>query len=110
MKRVNDIRLDDGGDLLIRSGDFDTEPSDNAHIAAILAGRKGHYRFYPLCGAEIEGDSAMPLSSIQVQSVTRRVELQLRLDGYAVAKAVPGRLRGADGREQLVFEIEAKRL
>ena len=68
----------DGVDLLIRSGDFVTGPSDLQHVLHILEASAGQYRQWPVLGAAVR----RMLNGAVTGTEKRDVSVHLRLDGY----------------------------
>ncbi|MBX7241872.1 MAG: hypothetical protein K1X92_08990 [Bacteroidia bacterium] len=85
MKTVQDIRTDNG-ELVIANGDFLLTDSDNTHIESILMAEKGHYRQHPLCGVGVKSFQSAPLAQSVLALLRKRIEMQLKLDGYAITK------------------------
>lgn len=83
---VKDIALDDVGDLAFRDGDLFEVASDFQHIQHILNASKGHYRRFPLCGASMVEFTHALASKKNAEFMRKRVELQLRLDGFKIKK------------------------
>jgi hypothetical protein len=86
MKFARDIALSNNQDLHTQNGDFQVADSDNVHIQHILTSHKGHYRQHPLCGAAISQSQNASLSSVELATYKKRIELQLRLDGYTLTE------------------------
>ena len=85
MKIVQDIMIEDG-ELVIANGDFLLSDSDNTHISHILIAEKGHYRQHPLCGVGVKSFQNAPLAQSVLALLRKRIEMQLRLDGYTITK------------------------
>ncbi len=94
---VKDFLSDDDGDLIIENGDFKIGESDYQHIRDILQAAPGHYKQFPLVGANI---MSMVNGSID-GDFRKELRKQLQADGYNVKsiKMVNGDL-----------EIDAERL
>jgi hypothetical protein len=103
-----DIRIDNDNDLLIQEGDFQLEYSDERHIEHILTARKGHFRFYPLCGVGIMDMFNAPVSPQNAVKFRKRIVLQLELDGYVVS-SVNIQKEYSAGKQNFKFNINADR-
>lgn len=86
MNLVKDIVLETDNDVAIANGDFVISESDNTHIEHLLLAHKGHYRQHPLAGVGLPQKLGMALSASKVLELKKRIDLQLRLDGYVIAK------------------------
>jgi len=80
MAIAKDILLDDNNELQFRNGDFLVEESDGQHIQDILIAAPGHYKQYPLLGANITNG----LNGSNTIEFKRNIRLQLESDGMEV--------------------------
>ena len=80
MAQVKDILLDDDLDLLIQDGDFVVGPSDDQHIELILRATEGHFKEYPLLGANINS----MVNGIIDGNYRKKIRLHLNQDGFKV--------------------------
>lgn len=80
MAKINDILLDDTGDLLIRGGDFAVGPALETQIEHLMLADKGAYRDNPLIGAGIKRAINGRLNSPGM--VIKEAKLQLQGDGW----------------------------
>lgn len=78
---IQDILLDENGDLLIENGDFVVGPSDNQHIALIINTWLGDWKQFPLCGLGIDDYLASPSTP---EVLKRDLTVQLIKDGYKI--------------------------
>jgi hypothetical protein len=77
---AQDIMIDSTGDLVIDNGDFKIGKSDGQHIECILRSSEGHFKEFPLCGADIQS----AINGIIDGAYRKKVRLQLVRDGYKV--------------------------
>ncbi len=73
-----DILVDDDDDLIIDKGDFVIDMSNYQHIKHILQAAPGHYKQWPLLGANI---IMMKKGSFDGE-MRRNISLQIQADGY----------------------------
>lgn len=78
-----DFLQDNGGDLLIKDGDFVFGASDNDHVEDIISAFAGEWKEFPLVGVGIMKYLNSAGSESEMQQVTKQ---QLKADGYDVKK------------------------
>lgn len=79
---VNDILLDDAGDLAVtEGGDLAVGYSDTAHIADLLESEPGHWKQWPLAGVGLWRWLNGPVDAERLRLLKREILLQLRYDG-----------------------------
>ena len=79
--KAQDIQLDNNHDLVVVDGDFVSELSDDRHVNMIIISAKGNFRFAPFLGVDI---SAFLNAVGQADFLTREIQDNLQIDGYAV--------------------------
>ena len=77
---MTDILYDSDDDILFKNGDIMLGKSDQQHIQNILRAAPGHYRQFPLIGANIREMLHGDFNS----ELKKQIHLQLEMDGYAV--------------------------
>lgn len=77
-----DVQLTDTHDLLIVSGDFVVDISDERHIQHILIAEKGGFKASPMVGIGIGSSINAPADALSIQALRQRIQLQLQYDGY----------------------------
>lgn len=84
MAATNDIDYlkDANGDLIIESGDFKKGDASLQHMRDILIAAPGHYRQFPIIGADI---TQLINGELDV-STKKQIIRHLSLDGYNVKK------------------------
>jgi len=80
MAKINDILIDDTGDLLIKDGDFVIGPALETQIEHLMLADKGAYRDDPLAGAGIKRTINGRLNT--KTDILREIKLQLQGDGW----------------------------
>jgi hypothetical protein len=80
MAKVQDILLDENLDPIIKNGDFVIGPSDDQHIELILRAAPGHFKQFPLLGANVTS----MVNGIIDGNYRKLIRLQLQSDGYKV--------------------------
>ncbi len=75
---MKDFLLTEDNELTIQSGDLLVAESEYQHIKDILEAAPGHYKQYPLLGANIRNFQNGPMSITQ----KRNIRLHLESDGY----------------------------
>jgi len=90
MTLVKDILTDDTGDIQIVNGDFVVAESDYQHMRDIMLAAPGHYKQFPLVGANIN----MQINGAIDGEFRKQLRLQLEGDGFKVnqVKEVNGQL------------------
>ncbi len=78
---MNDILLDNSGDLLIVNGDFSVDNSANQEVQDIIMSYPGWWKEYPLVGCAAPNYLNSPGMGQQLSNI---VTQQLRLDGKTV--------------------------
>lgn len=79
MALVKDFKQSIDGDVLIESGDFFVDFSDQQHILDIIYSAVGWWKEYPACGVNIQ----YYLSGAGIgATLSKNVQLQLQADGY----------------------------
>lgn len=76
---VQDILLDDEGDLDIENGDFKVGESDQQHLMLIVNLVEGSLKQFPLQGVGINNYTA---SSGQGATLRRSIKVKAEADGY----------------------------
>ena len=76
-----DILLNEDNDLVIAGGDLAVGLSDEQHIQHILQAAPGHYKQWPLLGA-----NAVAFVGGRSDELKREARLQLLSDGYQVKR------------------------
>ena len=82
MAKAYDILYGDDGELLIKDGDFVTDVSNYQHIEDIMAAAPGHFRQYPVIGANILQQN----NGIIDEAYKRLIRINLESDGFNVEK------------------------
>jgi hypothetical protein len=98
--KAKDVRVGQDNDLVVENGDFVSELSDDRHVKMIIRSAKGNYRFAPYLGVDI---FAFLNSTGQADVLTREIQDNLQLDGYAVNSID----YGTDGKK---INVKAKRI
>lgn len=75
-----DYITNEAGDLIIENGDFKKGNATSQHIRNILQAAPGHYRQYPVIGADINQVVNIGLDD----SIKKQIRYHLKLDGYEV--------------------------
>ena len=84
MAAAQDFKQSSDGDVLIVSGDFFVDFSDQQHILDIVYSAAGWYKEYPSCGVNIQ----YYLSSTGLGAqLNRNMQLQLQADGYTATNS-----------------------
>ena len=96
---VKDIIIDDNNDLLIESGDFFVNDSDQQHVLLILNTYSGNWKQFPLIGVGIKIYLA---SSGQQNTLKRDMTVQMNSDGYQINEIIL--------KDNSIYYIDAKRL
>jgi hypothetical protein len=81
-----DFTLASSGDFLISNGDLVVSESQNQHITAILISSPGDWKAWPLTGVSLHSYLLAPINAQVVNSIRRRIQLNLESDGYKVSK------------------------
>lgn len=81
MAQVQDILLDENGEILFRNGDFLVGPSDKQSIQNILNAHPGWWKQFPTLGV---GMSDYINSKNKQQQMQRSIKLQLESDAFTV--------------------------
>ena len=77
---MNDILLEENGDLSIKNGDFDIGFSDNQHQEHILLANKGEFKEFPEIGVGI----AAMLSDDDYTDMLIEIKKNLEYDGMKI--------------------------
>jgi len=77
---VQDIILDNSGDLQFKNGDLEIGPGDEQHIVLIVNTMPGSFKQFPLLGVGIIQYSG---SSGKTSELRRSISIQLTADGYS---------------------------
>ncbi len=78
---MNDIVLDDSGDLLITAGDFTVDDCIGQEIQDIIMSYPGWWKEYPLVGCAAPNYLNSPGTG---QQLSNAIAQQLRLDGKVI--------------------------
>jgi hypothetical protein len=101
MINVQDIILDDDGDLLFTNGDFTVGYSDAMHQEHIIEANRGYYKESPLLGVYL----FQYLKSAGLQAeIKRQIQINLEDDNYQVNKV------NVSNTETMNIEIDAQRI
>jgi hypothetical protein len=90
-----DYLTDDNGDLIIENGDFKKGDATYQHMRDIIIAAPGHYRQFPLIGANIRMMQNGPMDG----EMRRQIRLHLTSDGYKV-----GEIKKVNGQIQIDAE------
>lgn len=83
MALVKDFKQSADGDILIESGDFFVDYSDQQHILDIVYSAPNWWKEYPSCGLNIQLYlSGNGTDGINKGNLNRNMQLQLQADGY----------------------------
>lgn len=77
---MNDLLLDENGDLSIKNGDFEIGFSDNQHQEHILIANKGEYKEFPELGVGI----AAMLGDDDYTDMLIEIKKNLEYDGMKI--------------------------
>ena len=99
---VEDILLDNTGDLQFKNGDFDIGLSDEQHVILIVNTMPGSFKQFPLLGVGIIQYSA---SSGQSATLRRSINIQLNSDGYTNIDVAL-----KENGETFMYNVSAERL
>lgn len=84
MAAAKDFKQSSDGDVLIVSGDFFVDFSDQQHILDIVYSAAGWWKEYPACGLNIQKYlSGNGTNGIDKGNLSRNMQLQLQADGYS---------------------------
>jgi len=107
MAAVKDFKQSSDGDVLIESGDFFVDFSDQQHILDIVYSAVGWYKEYPTCGLNIQFYlSGNGTNYIDKGNLNRNMQLQLQADGYTSSNSN----FKFDYENNLIFETDAVRI
>ena len=80
MEYVKDILLDEDGDLQIAKGNFVIAESDTTHIENIMKAAPGHYKQFPIIGA----NTISQINGNIGAEFRRNLTINLEIDNYNV--------------------------
>ncbi|CAA0144715.1 conserved hypothetical protein [Tenacibaculum maritimum] len=94
---MNDLLLDENGDLAIENGDFVVGKSDQQNVEAVVLSQKGEYKEFPLVGF---GAINYLKSNVSKVEFKRDLKIQLEYNGFTNPK-----IDLTNGFENLKIEV-----
>jgi hypothetical protein len=79
---MTDILIEEGGDVLLRGGDFASGTSDEQQVQLILASSQGEWKQYPELGVALYRAKNGRIDSF----MERDIRVQLQADGFVLER------------------------
>lgn len=79
---MNDLLLDQDGDLMFKNGDFVVDSSEAQHVELILKSEQGQWKEHPELGANLHKAQ----SGVIDRFLNRDIRVQLEADGFGLSE------------------------